>query len=85
MVNTGCVMKNKVKEKTEEKPSQDECNHYWVIEVADGPSSQGSCKYCGETKEFLNSFPDFNPLKRSSNPLKLPKIPDVEVDKGSKS
>lgn len=85
MVNAGCVMKNKVKQKTEEKASQDECNHYWIIEVANGPSSQGACKYCGKKKEFLNALPDFNPLKRNGNPLKLPKIPDVEVDKESKS
>ena len=85
MVNAGCAMKNKVKEKTGENDSRDECNHYWIIEVANGPSSQGSCKYCGETKEFLNAFPDFNPMRKGGNPLKLPKIPDVEVDEKSKS
>ena len=76
----------KVKERIIKDYTQGEqCRHYWMIEIANGPSSQGSCKYCGKTREFLNAFPDFNPLKKNSNPLKLPKIPDVDVDKGSKS
>jgi len=83
-------MKQKVKEKIEEETVKDltvgeQCHHYWVIEVADGPESRGHCKYCGVTREFMNSFPDFNPLKRSGNPLSLPELPGVEVDKGSKS
>ncbi len=78
-------MKQRLKERTEDKPPEDKCHHYWIIEVADGPESRGRCKYCGATKEFLNYFPDFNPLKRSNNPLSLPGLPDVEVDKGSKS
>jgi len=78
-------MKQKVKERIEEKPAEEQCHHYWVIEVANGPGSRGQCKYCGATREFLNSFPDFNPLKRSSNPLSLPELPGVEVGKGSKS
>lgn len=78
-------MKQKVKERIEEKPAEEQCHHYWVIEVANGPESRGQCKYCGARKEFLNSFPDFNPLKRSSNPLSLPELPGVEVDEDSKS
>lgn len=78
-------MKQKVKERIEEKPAEEQCHHYWVIEVANGPESHGQCKYCGAKKEFLNSFPDFNPLKRNSNPLSLPELPGVEVDEGSKS
>lgn len=78
-------MKQKLKEKPEEKPSENECHHYWIIEVANGPKSRGQCKYCGATREFLNAFPDFNPLRKSSNPLQLPKLPDVEVDEDSKS
>jgi len=78
-------MKQKVKERIEEKPAKEQCHHYWVIEVANGPESRGQCKYCGATKEFMNSFPVFNPLKRSSNPLSLPGLPVVEVDEDSKS
>lgn len=78
-------MKQKVKERIEEKPAEEKCHHYWVIEVANGPTSRGECKYCGETKEFLNAFPEFNTLRRSGNPLRLPKMPEVEIDEESKS
>ena len=78
-------MKSRVKEKTFEKPAEDECHHFWVIEVANGPKSRGQCKYCGATKEFYNAFPDFNPMRRSANPLSLPKLPEVEVDRGQHS
>ena len=30
------------------------CQHHWVIQPADGPSSNGSCQVCGETREFKN-------------------------------
>ena len=83
-------MKQKVKERNEKREkeenlSENSCQHFWDIEAANGPSSQGICKFCGKTKEFLNSFPDFNPMKRKNNPLDLPKMPDVEIDEDSKS
>ena len=31
-----------------------ECRHHWVIQPADGPVSNGSCRICGETREFKN-------------------------------
>jgi len=83
-------MKQKVKERTEEKAreenfSDDKCPHFWDIEAANGPSSEGVCRFCGEKREFLNSFPDFNPLRRRNSPLELPKMPDVKVADDSKS
>jgi hypothetical protein len=78
-------MKQKVKEKLTEHPSAGGCNHYWVIEVANGPTSRGKCKYCGEVREFYNAFPDFNPLKKNKTVLHLPRLSGVEVDKDSKS
>ena len=30
------------------------CQHYWLIQAADGPVSVGSCRICGETREFNN-------------------------------
>jgi hypothetical protein len=30
------------------------CCHYWIIGVADGPVSNGTCKLCGEKREFSN-------------------------------
>ena len=70
----------KVKERAAEQPKQDTCRHYWVIEVANGPSSRGECKFCGAKKEFFNAFPEFNPLKRKGNSLAMPKAPEVEVE-----
>ena len=78
-------MNQKIKEKNERNETKDECNHFWEIETANGPKSQGVCKRCGESKEFFNAFPDFNPLKRKNSPLELPELPEVEVNKDSKS
>jgi len=78
-------MKQKVKERTEKPAAEDGCHHFWDIEVANGSKSRGVCKYCGEKRDFLNAFPVFNPLKRNSNPLSLPELPVVEIDKDSKS
>jgi hypothetical protein len=75
----------KTNERVEEKTEKQACHHFWVIEVANGPSSIGTCKYCGETKEFFNAFPTFNPLKKNGNPFKLPKLIKVEIDKDIKS
>ncbi len=30
------------------------CQHHWVIQAADGPTSPGACRLCGETKDFKN-------------------------------
>jgi hypothetical protein len=78
-------MRNRVKEKVIHQPVADVCHHFWMIEVANGPTSKGTCKYCGAKKQFYNAFPDFNPMKRGNNPLALPKLPEVEVDKESES
>ena len=76
-------MRGRVKErvKVAEAPKAEGCRHYWVIDVANGPASGGQCKYCGAKKEFLNAFPEFNPLKKKTNPLAMPKMPEVEGEK----
>lgn len=33
-----------------------ECCHHWIIEVAIGPLSKGTCKQCGEEKLFRNQL-----------------------------
>jgi hypothetical protein len=79
-------MKKNVKVIEKEKePTGQQCHHFWVIDVANGRSSLGKCKYCGEKKEFMNAFPTFNPLRKNSNPLNFPKMPDVEMEKESES
>ena len=30
------------------------CQHHWVIQAADGPTSPGLCQVCGEAKDFKN-------------------------------
>ncbi len=30
------------------------CRHHWLIQAADGPTSDGICRICGETREFKN-------------------------------
>jgi len=78
----------KTKVAVEEKAApkvENKCHHFWVIDVANGPSSLGKCKICGEKREFLNAFPTFNPLRKSSNPLALPRMQELKLDKNSKS
>ena len=31
------------------------CAHHWVIDRANGPTSEGVCQRCGERREFSNS------------------------------
>lgn len=33
------------------------CQHHWQIASPNGPTSIGTCKLCGEQKEFRNSIP----------------------------
>jgi len=37
---------------------QQECEHHWIIESAEGSVSKGVCKLCSAQKEFNNYFPD---------------------------
>ncbi len=78
-------MGGKVKEKVKARPQKEPCRHYWIIEVANGPASQGQCKYCGVKKEFFNAFPEYNPLKKNANPLGLPELSGVKVEDDSQS
>ena len=32
------------------------CQHYWIIEMPNGPTSQGVCRTCGDKKEFQNDL-----------------------------
>jgi hypothetical protein len=34
------------------------CRHHWVIESPHGATSPGTCKLCGEEREFQNSAQD---------------------------
>ena len=41
-------------EESGKPPDGQKCRHYWVIQPANGPVSQGLCQICGETREFKN-------------------------------
>ncbi len=30
------------------------CQHHWLIQAADGPTSAGVCRICGEARDFKN-------------------------------
>ena len=51
--------------KPEEYRDESECRHYWLIDSANGPTSRGICKFCGEEKDFYNSVPEFTLYKRA--------------------
>ena len=40
------------------KNSNRTCHHYWIIEIPEGPTSRGICKFCGKEREFDNMGPD---------------------------
>ena len=37
-----------------EEPTIPQCLHHWVIETADGPTSEGICRKYAEVKTFAN-------------------------------
>ena len=40
----------------DESVADSDCQHYWVIEQPNGPTSNGKCKVCGAIREFKNSI-----------------------------
>jgi hypothetical protein len=56
------------------------CIHVWDIEPANGPTSQGTCKKCGRTREFSNALHESEAEKaaRYRPHLKV----DQKVDQG---
>jgi len=49
---TKSIFKKEDDNQTQQPQSQ--CTHHWVIDPPSGPISYGTCKKCGETKEFVN-------------------------------
>ena len=41
----------------EQEETASDCQHLWMIEAPNGPTSTGVCKLCGETGVFKNSMP----------------------------
>ncbi|MFC2000644.1 hypothetical protein ACFLXE_07845 [Chloroflexota bacterium] len=44
----------KYAEKHHERVELQVCQHYWVIEAANGGTSKGVCQFCGEERLFNN-------------------------------
>jgi hypothetical protein len=42
----------------EESAPKQKCRHHWKVDMAAGPTSQGTCILCGAQKEFRNYLPD---------------------------
>ena len=42
-----------------EEPAVPTCQHHWKIDSPRGALSQGTCKRCGEIREFRNSTTDY--------------------------
>ena len=38
----------------EQQSTEKRCQHHWLIEQADGPTSLGRCLRCGAEREFYN-------------------------------
>jgi hypothetical protein len=53
---------------TESEKMRISCQHYWVIETPNSTMSLGRCKFCGETKEFINSMGQFGYNPREKRP-----------------
>ena len=50
----------------------EECVHHWMIDSPSGKKSKGTCKHCGTTRMFLNSYEysswyGFNKTRRPAN------------------
>jgi hypothetical protein len=41
-----------------DRPDAGACRHHWIIEAANGPTSQGRCKHCGAERDFFNTVED---------------------------
>ena len=71
-------MRQRLKEKAIKPASGNGCKHYWIIEGAKGPTSRGVCKYCGEEREFQNSWQEMSYSERSARVFELPNLVEIE-------
>ena len=78
------VMRNRsnlMEKPLEVKPT---CRHYWIIESASGPTSKGVCKFCGEEKEFQNSWVGSGYMGKDARVLDLPNMLESEEEEEEK-
>jgi len=73
-------MRNRDDLKEKESAVATACRHYWYIEAADGPTSIGICRICGEKKEFHNSWSGSGYMGKDSQVLALASMLDDEEE-----
>ena len=55
------------------------CKHHWMIETPHGATSNGTCKNCGDEREFVNyHVAEIYPPRRFGNELNLTQKQEVE-------
>jgi hypothetical protein len=60
------------------------CKHHWLIEPANGPTSKGVCKLCGEVKLFDNVLAELLSPVDSFTPFNL-RGPKDDEDEGNET
>ena len=51
-------MQTSVQTPSRELQAVENCRHHWVIDAANGPTSRGRCKRCGDERDFYNNPED---------------------------
>ncbi len=54
------------------------CQHYWIIDAPDGPTSKGVCKHCGATREFANYWPYSTWERETAKAVELPVLRNLK-------
>lgn len=77
-------MRNRSNVREKKSAVKTACRHYWVIEVASGPTSRGVCRICGEERVFQNSWTDAGYGGKDARVLDLPNmLEDEKEEEGS--
>ncbi len=75
-------VKNATRGTVQTPVSSKEHHHFWLIELASGPTSRGVCKICGEKKEFSNIILEESAVPpKKVHPLQLPELSGVDFNK----
>ena len=69
----------------EERPA---CLHHWVIEKPAGPTSKGTCRQCGEARDFQNYIEGTSwgydiSLEQLAGGSRIPTTRDMRGEKGT--
>ncbi len=66
---------------TTKSVGKETCQHHWMIEPADGKTSIGVCKQCGEWREFNNYIVVESWVDDIFKIPSLPRHDDIEFDR----